>query len=245
MGIASLVLGLVSVILGMIPIVGYIMIIPAIIGLILGIIAIVKKNRKGLGITGVVLNIIFFIIIIIYSIIFVIAVNDYDSEKSVTRSETTELVEDPSEISKTFGTYNIPEDWKESKELSYNKKYFYIKEGTDMSKPTSNISIEMGTNRYPKSNHIEFRQSIQAQLMMQTSDSENISAIEGLGKNTENGDILYVFTIKEETKNITTRQYYIVGDYKYILVHETDYNDSNIQDVSEVAEKIVNSFKWK
>ena len=38
-------------------------------------------------------------------------------------------------------------------------------------------------------------------------------------------------------------RYYIVGDYKYVLIHETTFGDSNETD--SAAQKIIDTFKWK
>lgn len=65
MGIASLVLGIVSIVIGFIPIIGLICFITALIGFILGIISLVKKNNKGMSISGIVLCVL--AIIVIYS----------------------------------------------------------------------------------------------------------------------------------------------------------------------------------
>lgn len=57
----------------------------------------------------------------------------------------------------------------------------------------------------------------------------------------KNGYIVYTFSIKD--KDNTTTQYYIVGDYQYVLVHENTFGDSTETD--SVAQKIIDTFKWK
>ena len=49
-------------------------------------------------------------------------------------------------------------------------------------------------------------------------------------------------TIKSES--VDTIQYYIVGDYRFVMVHATDYHDEAIPDLEEAALAIVNSFEW-
>ena len=58
--------------------------------------------------------------------------------------------------------------------------------------------------------------------------------------------ILYTFIIQDDQSNSknVTKQYYIVGDYKYVLVHETIW-DGNSADSDETAKYIIDSFKWK
>jgi hypothetical protein len=38
--------------------------------------------------------------------------------------------------------------------------------------------------------------------------------------------------------------YYIVGDYKYILITETDFHDENAADITAAAKGMVDSFEW-
>ena len=74
MDIASLVLGIVSLLFSFIPYCNYFMIIPAIVGLILGIIDVSQKSLlempKGIGITGIILNALALLIMIIVGIFF-------------------------------------------------------------------------------------------------------------------------------------------------------------------------------
>lgn len=74
MDIASLVLGIVSLLFSFIPYCNYFMIIPAIVGLILGIIDVSQKSKlempKGIGITGIILNALALLIIIVVGIFF-------------------------------------------------------------------------------------------------------------------------------------------------------------------------------
>jgi len=78
------------------------------------------------------------------------------------------------------------------------------------------------------------------QLSMQIGGDENVE-LNANGSNTKNGYVVYTFSIKDQDN--TTTQYYIVGDYKYILVHETTYGDSTETD--SAAQKIIDTFKWK
>lgn len=78
MGIAALVIGIVAVILGLVPGCGLVFgLPPAVIGLILGIIEIAKKSKKGekkgMGVAGVILNVIAIIVIIIWTVFIAVA----------------------------------------------------------------------------------------------------------------------------------------------------------------------------
>ena len=218
-----------------------------IIGFVLGIVFAIKHRKIGLAWTMISIGIVLLIAAII--VVFLLFIDRYEGNDigndgygnvSIDISASNQ---DSNIIDKSFGTYIIPDGWSEAKELSNSKKFFYVKDGTDMSKPTSNVSVEVGTNKYKKENHMEFRQSMQRQLMVQASRGATSEGMQGIGTNTKNGDVMYVFTINSE--NTTTKQYYIVGDYRYVLIHETDFNDENIKDISEVAKSIAESFEWK
>lgn len=143
-------------------------------------------------------------------------------------------------IEKDFGTYEIPADWIESEAHSTNNKFFYVKEGQENDNRPNNISVNESTNKYAASEHEKFRMAILNQLSMQIGGDENVE-LNANGSNTKNGYVVYTFSIKDQDN--TTTQYYIVGDYKYILVHETTYGDSTETD--SAAQKIIDTFKWK
>ena len=143
-------------------------------------------------------------------------------------------------IEKDFGTYEIPADWIESEAHSTNNKFFYVKEGQENDNRPNNTSVNEGTNKYAASEHEKFRMAILNQLSMQIGGDENVE-LNANGSNTQNGYVVYTFSIKD--KDNTTTQYYIVGDYKYVLVHETTFGDSTETD--SVAQKIIDTFKWK
>lgn len=50
------------------------------------------------------------------------------------------------------------------------------------------------------------------------------------------------YTIREEAADATTIQYYIVGDHKFVLVHETAFGDT--QETDAAAKTILDSFLW-
>lgn len=143
-------------------------------------------------------------------------------------------------IEKDFGTYEIPVDWIESVAHSTNDKFFYVKEGQENENRPNNISINEGSNKYAANEHEKFRMAILNQLSTQIGNDENVE-LTANGSNTKNGYIVYTFNIKDQDN--TTTQYYIVGDYKYILVHETTFGDS--AETDSVAQKILDTFKWK
>ena len=139
---------------------------------------------------------------------------------------------------KDFGSYTIPAGWVESSQYSTADKYFYLPADQEYAQYPDNVSIEMGTNRYAAEDHAQFREAIVAQLMAQL---QNVDAeLLGDGVHTDAGDVMYVFTIQEP--DVTTRQYYVVGDQKYCLIHLTNYTGS--QDTDDAAQRIAKSFQW-
>ena len=145
-------------------------------------------------------------------------------------------------INKDFGSYSISESWTEVKAQSSSNKYFYVLKGQENNEKPNNISINAGTNYYTKVEHEKFKNSILNQLSMQITGKDGIE-INADGSTTENGEIVYTFIIKDTKNNTITTQYYIVGDYKYVLIHETVFGES--KETDDVAKNIVSSFRWK
>jgi hypothetical protein len=167
---------------------------------------------------------------------FVLFVNLYAQEKDM----NIEFIGE--KITKSFGSFSIPEDWVEITRYSRNGKYFYSHNSEEISLNMTNISIEMGSNRYALDDHMTFRYAILRQLLMQSG-----SEVSGSGTFTKHNDPLYIFTIKHKDRygdsDVTTIQYYIVGDKRHILICVTDFHNT-IANANEVAQFIVDSFVW-
>jgi hypothetical protein len=146
-----------------------------------------------------------------------------------------------------FGEYTEPKGWaifaEQSEHEGYglDEKRYYLQEGSGAraGAPT-NISVEIGSNRYAPEENAAFRQGIVASLSAQADDS--LQGLTGDGTYSANGYYLYIFTL-EYDDNITT-QYYVVGDRKYFLVIATDWKDPAVTDVNVAARSIVDSFVW-
>lgn len=164
--------------------------------------------------------------------------NEYNEllKKMTEENETDSIA-----YNKIFGSYEVPKNWIESKEHSTDSKFFYVLDGEEQKSQPNNISINAGKNQYSKTEHENFRKAILNQLSSQIAEEEGVQ-LTANGSNTANGYVLYTFNIKEADSNIETIQYYIVGDYKYILVQETVFEES--EEIDNVAKEIVNSFKW-
>ena len=149
------------------------------------------------------------------------------------RSNSTNLIET------NYGTFSIPETWIKREDHSTASKLFFAN-GSDTRNIPNNISVEMGTNKYSSDDHMSFRQAITQQLANQVKGYG--ATVNGSGSTTKEGYIIYTFKIDMGSQ--LTIQHYIVGDYKYVLVHETIW-DGDSSDTDNAAKTIVNSFKWK
>lgn len=144
-------------------------------------------------------------------------------------------------IEQGFGSYLLPAGWIENESHSTEEKRFYILDGTDDQAQPDNIAVSVGVNRYSQEGHLEFRDAVMNQLGAQIGDLEGVT-LEGSGSSTANGDILYRFEVRENDGTKTV-QYYVVGDYRFCLIHETNFTGSEQTDIA--AAKIADSFVWK
>lgn len=193
------------------------------------------KNKKA----------IYIVVAIIILVILIVAAIYYMQNK--TNEETTNTpmasnIEDKNLYNKNFGSYKILENWVQSREHSTGSKFFYVKRGQEQEQSPNNVSINAGTNKYAQSEHEKFKTAILNQLSMQIGNAEDVT-LNASGSYTDNGYILYTFIIQDP--GIETTQYYIVGDYKYVLVQETVFNQDEKEETDNLAREIVNTFKWK
>lgn len=145
----------------------------------------------------------------------------------------------PSETEADFpGQYPVPEGWVQAEKYSTDEKRFYVEEGHQEDPQPDNISIEVGTNRYSAEDHEQFRDAILRQLAMQLQGVD--AQLTGDGTYTEEGDILYIFTISEA--DVVTKQYYIVGDQQYCLLQLTNFTGSEA--ANEAAQSMATHFVW-
>lgn len=140
---------------------------------------------------------------------------------------------------KEFGSYEVLSGWIESKKHSTNDKFFYVLNGTENEKTPNNISVNVGSNKYSADEHENFRSAIVSQLLRQIGGKDGVE-LNANGSYTKKHYRLYTFIIKHE--NITTTLCYIVGDYKHVLIQETNFDGSD--EVDEVTKNIVNTFEW-
>ena len=164
-----------------------------------------------------------------------------ESLKSENNSKVEQSESIPSEIDEEMdfpGSYTVPDGWVKAEQYSTKNKIFYVEEGHEEDEMPDNISIEIGTNRYSLEEHEQFRNAIVRQLSMQISSSD--AQVTGSGSTTAQDYILYIFTISEE--EIVTKQYYIVDDKRYCLIHLTNFTGS--ERVEDAAKALADSFVW-
>lgn len=136
------------------------------------------------------------------------------------------------------GSYTVPEGWVKAEAYSTDEKIFYVQNGHENDPTPDNISINVGTNRYSAQEHESFREAIVRQLLAQLQGSG--ADLTGDGTYTGQDYVVYIFTITEG--GVTTRQYYIVDDYRYCLVHLTSFTGE--EEAYQAAQAIADSFVW-
>lgn len=136
------------------------------------------------------------------------------------------------------GRWTVPEGWVKMERYSTQDKIFYVEEGHEGDKLPDNISVEVKTNRYSVEDHMRFRDAIVRQLTLQASGTS--AKLAGEGTFTEQGDILYIFTISAE--DVVTKQLYIVGDKRYCLIHLTNFTGS--ERAGKAARTMADGFVW-
>lgn len=157
------------------------------------------------------------------------------------RQETEEPAmqeQNPAEESAIPGSYTVPEGWIKAEEYSTKEKIFYVEEGHENDTAPDNISVNVGTNKYGADEHMKFRDAIVRQLMMQLQGVD--AQLTGDGTYTQQDYVVYIFTIEES--DVVTKQYYIVGDHRYCLIHLTNYTGS--ENADNAAQTIADSFVW-
>lgn len=139
----------------------------------------------------------------------------------------------------SYGTYKI-DGLVERRDHSTADKLFYSLEKDKNNPRPDNVSVNMGTNYYTKSQHEMFRRAIQEQLYRQVGRNAKIN---GNGLTTTKGNFVYKFLITRDNDKTEITQYYIIGDYKYVLVYETNFSKNPDLDIASY--NIVDTFEWK
>ena len=139
----------------------------------------------------------------------------------------------------SHGSFDVANGWRKYDPQSTEAKPFFVSSDYDGNGIPDNISVEYGTNHYSKDDPISFGRAITAQLAQQVQGYAT-GEITANGITSDMGDPVLVFNIPTGESQIT--QYYICGDYEYILVYETNFSGSS--ECDEVAKTIVDTFTW-
>lgn len=153
-------------------------------------------------------------------------------------SGSTIRQEQQPETAQLTDCFTVPEGWVKADAYSTEEKLFYVEEGHEEDDLPDNISINIGTNRYSAAEHEAFRDAIVRQLLAQIQGLD--AELTGDGTYTEQGYVVYIFTITEA--DIVTKQYYIIGDCRYCLIHLTSYTGE--ENVYDAARAMADSFVW-
>ena len=140
-----------------------------------------------------------------------------------------------------YGSFSINEDYMIRYDHSTHDKLFFVDKKDEHSSRPNNISTNGGTNYYSKSEVLKFKEAITYQMTNQAKAYK--AQLNGSGSKTDQGYDVLTFIMTTSTEK--TVQYYVVGDYKYFLVHATIFDSKEEDSVLEAAEYIVNSFTWE
>ena len=123
------------------------------------------------------------------------------------------------------------DEWKETK--LENNKYQYKKDNHI-------ITIELEKNNYKKENHMYLKNNIYNELIKYA--SENNLKIFG-NSYTINNNTVYQFNLGND--NINLKYYYIIGDYKDIVIIDSIKDEMKLEKKDDVVNQIINNFEWK
>lgn len=140
-----------------------------------------------------------------------------------------------------YGSFSISENYMIREDHSTKTKLFFVDKKDEHSSRPNNISTNGGKNYYAKGEVLRFKDAITYQMTNQAKAYK--AQLNGSGSKTDQGYDVLTFIMTTSTEK--TVQYYVVGDYKYFLVHATIFDSKEEDSVLEAAEYIVNSFTWE
>ncbi len=147
---------------------------------------------------------------------------------------------------RTFGSYDVSEQWPLLESQSDDISSFYTKAGEDITSQTTNISVEYRENQYTKEEYNVFTSAVMYQLKLELTEplyqlvvSESFTSKNGY-------DVFCVMVDDKESEiPVKTIQYYIAGEKAHILVQVTDFHNEAVLDAEQTARAMVDSFIWK
>ena len=161
------------------------------------------------------------------------------------------LVEENGNTEFGYGRYKEPDgfvfvpEFAELEGFTSGQKRYYVLEDEDIHQegvvvPT--VSVETGENRYGMDEHERFKDGIVASLNGQLQSSGIKATVSGSGSSTQEDYPLYTFIITMESDEM--RQYYVVGEEKYLLVVAAYSEGDPEEEITDAALEIANSFVW-
>ncbi|MCR5526161.1 MAG: hypothetical protein K6F39_02100 [Lachnospiraceae bacterium] len=141
---------------------------------------------------------------------------------------------------KKFGEYELPDEWIET-DIRSQKMCIYTHKEHEENDQKNHISITFGENNYSAKEHREFRNSILEKFdsRLRLYDRPKVNAY---GEYSKKGLTVYVMKVREPSGRMTA-QYYIVGDHRFCMAQEINYDGG--KETDKVAKDFVDSFEWK
>lgn len=166
------------------------------------------------------------------------------------RTRSTEEADEPDDnysddlLRKSFGSYEVGYDWVEVPGHSAPPNYYsYCMAGDEQSSMPNNIAVSYGTNRYSLEDSDDFTGAILSQLTVQAAAYNGTAVMTAFS--TDPDQPWYRFDVSSDD-GARTIQWYICGDYKYVMVSLAIYDEDLAEEdhAIDVAEGIVESFNW-
>ena len=137
------------------------------------------------------------------------------------------------------GTYKITGLVKREDLSTEETDVYCLKKDKEEKKP-DNVRVGERVNVYTIKNNLAFKNYIPDQLKR---DFGNDIQIKGITLTTSKNNLVYKFNVIKENDESEITLYFIIGDYKYIIVNETNYSKN--PDFDDAVYKLVDSFKWE
>ena len=151
--------------------------------------------------------------------------------------------ESATKVSKDFGSFTLDGNWVEAEKQSVPPEIFIycLRGNEDSNNPPNNIVVRYGTNDYTKEQHEDFCAAILIQVKQQAAQYGGDAHMDEFGE--INGCMCYKFVMDCDPYTV---QWYFCGEKEFVMVGMSIYDQDAAKDdrIEEVAQRIVDSFKW-
>lgn len=137
------------------------------------------------------------------------------------------------------GIYDI-KDLVKREDLSTKYINVYCLEKDSKEEKPDQVSLKKGINDYTINNNLAFKNYIPSQIYHDFGEDIRIT---GNTLTTTKDNMVYKYMVIKEDAEAEITLYYIIGNYKYIYVQETNYSKN--PDFDKVVYNIVDTFEWK